>query len=259
MPLKLATWNVNSIKARLPNVLDWIAGAAPDVLLLQETKCEDEAFPRLEFEALGFHVALHGQKTYNGVAVLSRRPILAVERGLPGRPEGVEARHIEALLEGGLRVASIYVPMGQSTQSDRFPFKLGFLDGLAARARALLAAEVPFVLGGDLNVAPEAVDVWDTRAMEGQVLFHPEERARLRTLLHLGLTDAVRALDARPHLFSWWDYRQGAWTRDMGLRIDHLLLSPEAADRLLAAGIDRAPRAREKASDHTPVWCELAF
>ena len=254
--MRIATWNVNSIKARLGNVLGWLERATPDVVLFQETKTEDDSFPRLEFESRGYHLAVFGQKTYNGVAVASRRPILASERGLVGGLD--EARYLEAVLEGGVRVASIYVPMGQSTESDRFPVKLAFLDALHERARRLLANEEVFVLGGDLNVAPEPLDVCEPERWAGQVLFHPEERRRLRKLLHLGLTDAWRALHPREQCFSWWDYRGGGWQRDLGLRIDHLLLSPQAADRLTAAGIDKGPRGEDKCSDHTPVWCDLA-
>jgi exodeoxyribonuclease-3 len=188
--------------------------------------------------------------------VLSRLPIVGTVCSLAG--DDGESRYIEAKLENGVRVASIYVPMGQSTESDRFPFKLAFLDAVRERAARLLEDEEAFVLGGDYNVAPEEDDVFDVRAMEGQVLFHPEERRRFRRLLFLGLTDAFRALNDRPHSFSWWDYRGGAWQRDLGLRIDHLLLSPQAADRLTGSGIDKTPRAREKCSDHTPVWCELS-
>lgn len=256
MPTTVATWNVNSVKARLPHLLDWLAAAEPDVVLLQETKCVDGEFPCLELQAQGWHVALRGQKTYNGVAVVSRVPIVETVRTLDG--DDGEARYIEAKLEGGIRVASIYVPMGQSTESDRFPFKLNFLDAVRRRAEELLTLEEPFVLGGDYNVAPEEGDVFDVAAMEGQVLFHPEERRRFRRLLYLGLTDAYRALHPEPNRFSWWDYRAGAWQRDLGLRIDHLLLSPQAADRLIAADIDKGPRALEKASDHTPVWCQLS-
>lgn len=253
--MKIATWNVNSVKARLAAVMDWLQTAAPDVVLLQEIKCVDADFPRLELESQGWHLAVRGQKTYNGVAVLSRLPIVEEVREMAG--DGGEARYIEAKLENGVRVASIYVPMGQSTESDRFPFKLAFLDAVRERAQRLLELEEPFVLGGDYNVAPEEADVFDVASMEGQVLFHPEERQRFRRLVHLGLTDAFRAFHSEPHSYSWWDYRAGAWQRDLGLRIDHLLLSPQAADRLVASGIDRGPRGREKCSDHTPVWCEL--
>ena len=255
--MKIATWNVNPIKARLAHLLDWLAKADPQVVLLQETKCVDAEFPRLELEALGWHLALRGQKTYNGVAVLSRLPIVRQVAELAG--DDGESRYIEAVLDNGLRVASIYVPMGQSTESDRFGFKLDFLDAIRVHAERLLADEEVFVLGGDYNVAPEDADVFDVSAMAGQVLFHPEERRRFRRLLYLGLTDAFRALHAEPHQFSWWDYRGGAWQRDLGLRIDHLLLSPQAADRLAASGIDRTPRSWEKCSDHAPVWCEVTI
>jgi exodeoxyribonuclease-3 len=255
METTVATWNVNSVKARISHLLDWLASATPDVVLLQETKCVDADFPRLELESQGWHLALRGQKTYNGVAILSRLPIVETVEALDG--DDGESRYIEARLENGVRVASIYVPMGQSTDSDRFPFKLSFLDSILARSRQLLALEEPFVLGGDYNVAPEEEDVFDVSAMEGQVLFHPEERRRFRKLLHLGLTDAYRALNPAPNRYSWWDYRGGAWQRDLGLRIDHLLLSPQAADRLEASGIDKTPRGWDKASDHTPVWCRI--
>jgi exodeoxyribonuclease-3 len=256
LPVTIATWNVNSVKARLPHLLEWLASALPDIVLLQETKCVDAEFPRLELESQGWHLALRGQKTYNGVAILSRLPILETIDRLEG-DEG-EARYLEAKLENGLRVASIYVPMGQSTESDRFPFKLAFLDRIRQRGQDLLEGDEPFILGGDYNVAPEEADVFDVAAMEGQVLFHPEERRRFRKLLFLGLTDAFRALNPAPHRYSWWDYRAGAWQRDHGLRIDHLLLSPQAADKLEASGIDKAPRGWDKASDHTPVWCRLS-
>ena len=255
MPTTVATWNVNSVKARMPHLLEWLATAAPDVVLLQETKCVNEEFPRLELESLGWHLALRGQKTYNGVAVLSRLKIVEEIASLDG--DDGESRYIEAKLENGVRVASIYVPMGQSTESDRFPFKLHFLDRVHDRAKRLLEDEEAFVLGGDYNVAPEEGDVFSLQVMEGQVLFHPEERKRYRKLQYLGLTDAFKALNPAPHQYSWWDYRGGALQRDLGLRIDHLLLSPQAADRLEASGIDKTPRMKEKASDHTPVWCRI--
>ena len=254
--MKIATWNVNSVKARLGALQDWVERARPDVVLLQETKTEDAGFPRIELEGQGWHIATRGQKSYNGVAILSRLPIQDVVPGFDG--DTGEARYIEAGLEGGLRVASVYVPMGQSVESDRFPVKLAFLDSLRLHTESLLAVGAPFVIGGDFNVAPEAADTFDPKALDGQVLFHPEERKRFRRMLFLGLTDAVRALDSSPGLYSWWDYRAGAWQRDRGLRIDHLLLSPGAADRLTESGIDRTPRGWEKSSDHTPVWCSLA-
>ena len=256
MATTVATWNVNSVKARLPHLLDWLAAAEPDVVLLQETKCVNEEFPRLELESLGWHLALRGQKTYNGVAILSRHAFVEEIASLDG--DDGESRYIEAKLDNGMRVASIYVPMGQSTDSDRFPFKLNFLDSVHARAKRLLEDEEAFVLGGDYNVAPEEEDVFSVSVMEGQVLFTQEERSRYRKLQWLGLTDAFKALNPAPHQYSWWDYRGGALQRDLGLRIDHLLLSPQAADRLEASGIDKTPRLKEKASDHTPVWCRLS-
>lgn len=254
-PLTVATWNVNSLGVRFGHLQDWADRARPDVVLLQETKCVDEKFPRLELEAKGWHVAFRGQKSYNGVAILSRRPLTDVVYELDG--DGGEARYVEARLEGGPVVASVYVPMGQSTGSDRFPFKLAFLDALARRMQSLLDTDIPFLVGGDLNVAPEPADVCDPKAFEGEVLFHPEERKRFRRFLFQGLTDAFRAVNKDAGHYSWWDYRAGAWQRNLGLRIDHLLLSPHLADCLAAAGIDKTPRGLEKASDHTPVWCRL--
>ena len=261
--MKIATWNVNSIKTRLPHVLDWCARSTPDILLLQETKTVDEGFPRLELEAAGYHTAHFGQKSYNGVAILSRFPIIEAIRGLPGDPEQGEARYLEACIRSSdgpetIRVASVYVPMGQSVESDRFPFKLKFLDGLRARAQDLLYNREAFVLGGDFNVAFDSNDVYDPKLFEDKVLFHPEERRRLRGLVYLGLTDAVRTLSKEAGLYSWWDYRAGGWEHDHGLRIDHLLLSPRIADMLKTAGIDRAPRGLERPSDHAPVWCDIS-
>ncbi len=255
--MKLATFNVNSIRARLPNFLDWIAEAQPDVALLQETKCVDENFPGLEIEECGYNLALSGQKTYNGVAILSKRPLEDVVRTLPGDAEDAEARYIEAVT-GGVRVASIYVPQGTDVDSDRFAYKLAFYERLYAHFRELLTIEEPFVMGGDYNVASTPADVHDPARLDGSLCYHPEERRRFRMLCWLGLTEAFRALNPEPGAYSYWDYRASAWEKDRGWRIDHLLLSPQAADRLLASGIDRRPRGKDKASDHTPVWCELS-
>ena len=255
--MRIATFNVNSIKARLPRVLDWLDAAAPDVVLLQETKTTAEAFPREAFEDRGYAAAVVGQKTYNGVAILARASIEDVTETLPGDAEDSEARYVEALIDGRVRVASVYVPNGGEVDSDKYRYKLRFLERLRHRVMSVLDWEEQFVLGGDFNVAPQPEDVHDPARWQGRILFSQPERAGLRALLHLGLTDGLRAVTPEPGIYTWWDYRGGAWARDHGVRIDHLLLSPQAADRLADAGVDRAERGREKASDHAPVWCVL--
>lgn len=254
----IATWNVNSINARLPNVLEWLAAARPDIVLLQEIKCQDAAFPKGPIEDLGYNVATHGQKSYNGVAILSRRPLEDVMPGLPGDPDDEQARYLEATV-GDLRVASIYLPNGNPVGTEKFAYKLAWLERLRARAEDLLESGGPLVLGGDYNVIPEPIDCHDPRAWAGDALFQPESRRAFRSLVHLGLTDAFRAL--HPHeerAYSFWDYQGGAFQLDHGIRIDHLLLSAAAADRLEACAIDKEPRRRPKASDHTPVVVTLA-
>jgi exodeoxyribonuclease III len=254
--VKIATWNVNSIKARLPHVLAWLREAAPDIVLLQETKVVAEGFPSEEIADAGYNAVAVGQKSYNGVAVLSRRPIEVLAAALPGDPEDGQARYVEAFT-GDLRVASIYAPNGNPFASEKFTYKLAFLDRLYDHVRDLLASEDTFVLAGDYNVAPEDGDVYDPIGWRDDALCRPETRAAYRKILHLGLIDAIGALLPGAGRFTWWDYRAGAFSADHGLRIDHLLLSPNAADRLLGAGIDRTPRGWERASDHAPVWCEL--
>ena len=254
--MKIATWNVNSIKARLPRVLEWLSEAGPDVALLQETKTVDEGFPALEIEELGYNIAVCGQKSYNGVAILSKRPIEDVVTRLPGDDDDDQARYIEALI-GDTRVASIYLPNGNPVDGPKFPYKLAWMDRLYDHARSLLAHEDSVVLGGDYNIAPADGDIYDPAAWADDALCRPEARARFRAVLHLGYTEAYRALHSAPGAYSFWDYQKGRWQRDEGLRIDHLLLSPQAADRLMACDIDKTPRGREKPSDHTPVWCEL--
>ena len=261
--MKIATWNVNSIKARLPNVQAWLAEAAPDVALLQETKATDDTFPRAEIEALGYNVAVHGQRTYNGVAILSKLPLTDIRAGLPGDDGDEQARYLEAWVDagnagGGVRVASIYLPNGNPIDTDKFSYKLAWMDRLVAHAERLLPAEEPFVLAGDYNVAPRDVDLFDAEAFVDDAITQPQTRARYRTLANLGLTEAWLALHGNEgHRYSFWDYQAGAWQRDRGVRIDLLLLSPQAADRLTACEIDKGPRGQQKASDHTPVWCEL--
>lgn len=262
--LKIATWNVNSIKARLPNVLSWLGQEKPDVVLLQEIKCVDEAFPALEIESLGYHCAVHGQKAYNGVAILSRMPITVRRRGLPavdGSEDNCDpqARYIEAILGDRLVLASLYLPNGNPVESEKYPYKLAWMDRLNAHAERLRKEHDLTILGGDYNICPTDQDVYDPVGWKDDAACRLESRQRFRALLHSGWTDAYQALNPEPNRYSFWDYQAGAWPKDNGLRIDHLLLSPHAADRLLSSGIDRKPRGEEKASDHTPVWCAIDF
>jgi exodeoxyribonuclease-3 len=254
--IKIATWNVNSVRARLPVVCGWLKEAAPDIALLQEIKCTAEAFPRSEIEDLGYNVAIRGQKNFNGVAILAKRPIEDIATELPGEPSDDQARYIEAFI-AGLRVASLYLPNGNPAPGEKFDYKLKWLARLYDHVRALLALEEAFVLGGDYNVIPENIDVHDPALWVEDALFRPESRSLYRAILNLGTTDAFRALHPAAQEYTFWDYQAGAWQRNRGIRIDHLLLSPQAADRLETAGIDRAMRGRDKASDHVPAWCTL--
>jgi len=254
--IKIATWNVNSIKARLPNVLTWLAEATPDVVLLQELKGVAENFPRLEIEAAGYHAEVVGQKSYNGVAILSREPIEDVVARLPGEPEDEQSRYVEGTTFG-LRVGAIYLPNGNPVDTEKYPYKLRWMARLRDHARELLAGEQPVVLGGDYNAIPAPEDVYDPSRWTEDALYKLDTRRAFRALVNLGLTDAFRALHREPGAYTYWDYQSVAWSADRGLRIDHLLLSPQAADRLAACEIDRKPRGRERPSDHTPIWCEL--
>ncbi|MBS27400.1 MAG: exodeoxyribonuclease III [Alphaproteobacteria bacterium] len=259
--MKIATWNVNSIKARLPNVLDWLAEVQPDVALLQEIKTVDENFPVMEIEERGYNCAVHGQKSYNGVAILSKHKLSDVTTGLPGDKSDEQARYVEAWVEAGddrVRVASIYLPNGNPVDTDKYTYKLKWMDRLAKRATDLLRVEEPVVLGGDYNIIPADGDCHDPAAWAEDALFKPETRAKFRTLMNLGYTEAWRTLHTEQNVYSFWDYQKGAWQKDNGIRIDHLLLSPQATDRLTACEIDKGPRGKQKASDHTPVWCELS-
>ena len=257
--MQIATWNVNSIRQRLDHVLRYLRDVAPDVLCLQELKCQDEAFPHAEIAAAGYNCAVHGQKGFNGVAILSKRP-LEVTRGLPGDDTDRQSRYIEAIVPddaGIVRVGCLYLPNGNPPDSDKYPYKLAWMDRLAAHARTLLAYEEPLVLAGDYNVIPAARDVYDPAAWTGDALYLPQTRARFRVLLNLGLTDALRATTDAAGLYTFWDYQAGAWQRNKGICIDHLLLSPQAADRLIAVTIDKDRRAEDKPSDHVPVRIEL--
>ena len=260
--MKLATWNVNSVKARLDAARAWLREAQPDVVCLQETKTADDAFPADAFESLGYNCAVHGQKTYNGVAILSKRPLEDVTPRLPGGNGDDHARYIEAVVPGEhgiVRVASVYAPNGNPIGTDKFKYKLGWLERLAQRAQELLALEEPLALMGDFNVIPEDDDCYDPRAWQMDALFQPESRAAFRRVECLGFTDAFRACHAETQQYTFWDYQAGAWQKDHGIRIDHILLSPQAGDRLSGCGIDKHVRGREKPSDHVPVWCEVAI
>lgn len=253
----IASWNVNSITARLPHVQDFLARVSPDVLLLQELKCVDDNFPLLEIQAAGYSAAVHGQKTYNGVAILSKHPINNIQRGLAGDDSDEQSRYIEATIEG-IRIASVYLPNGNPVDTEKYPYKLKWFDRLITHARGLLTGEMPVVLGGDYNVIPEGRDCFDPTVWADDALFKIETRQKFRTLQHLGYTDAFRAMNDADHQYTFWDYQAGAWPKDHGIRIDHLMLSPQAADRLKDCTIDRTPRGQERASDHTPIIVSLS-
>ena len=254
---KIATWNVNSIRVRLPRLLEWLGEAEPDVVLLQEIKVVDDLFPSEDIESLGYNLVVHGQKTYNGVAILSKHPIEDVRTGLPGDYTDEQARYIEAFT-GNVRVASIYLPNGNPAPGEKYDYKLQWMERLYHHAGGLMDNDEAFVLGGDYNVCPTDADVYDPKGWADDALCLPQTRNKFRAIVNLGLTNAFRALHPDPGPYSYWDYTAGAWQKDFGLLIDHLLLSPQAADRLVEAGIDRKPRGREKPSDHTPVWCALS-
>lgn len=260
--MRIATWNVNSIRLRLDNTLAWLAERQPDIVCLQEIKCQDEQFPREAFEQLGYNVAVHGQKGFNGVAVLSRLPFDEVTSGLPGGDGDVQSRFIEVVVstpQGVVRVCGIYLPNGNPVDTEKYPYKLEWMARLKAHIANRLTYEEPLVVCGDYNVIPEPEDAANPAAWAGDALFLPQTRAAFREILNLGMTDALRATTQAPGLYSFWDYQAGAWQRNNGIRIDHLLLSPQAADRLKATGIDKHVRGWEKPSDHVPVWADLAI
>ncbi len=249
--MKLATWNVNSLKVRLPHLLDWLAAAEPDVVCLQETKLKDADFPRADIEAAGYQVTFSGQKTYNGVALLSRSPLADAQAGIPGFAD--EQKRVLAATVDNTRVICVYIPNGQAVDSDKYQYKLRWLDALVAWLRDELARHPRLALLGDYNIAPADADVHDPAAWAGKVLVSEPERQRFRALEALGLQDAFRLFPQEEKSYSWWDYRQGAFRRNLGLRIDHILLSPELAAGCSACVIDKAPRKLERPSDHTPV------
>ena len=260
--MKIATWNINGVRARIDSATAWVKDASPDIVCLQEIKSEDQAFPADAFADLGYNVAVHGQKGFNGVALLSKLPLEDVSRGLPGDDSDDHCRFIEGVVSvpgGVLRVVSLYLPNGNPIDSDKFGYKLKWMARLEAYARARLADEEPFVLAGDFNVIPEPVDARFPDNWRSDALAQPETRAAYRRLLNLGLTDAFRACEGGDGHYTFWDYQAGAWQKNNGIRIDHILLSPQAADRLVDATIDKRPRGWEKPSDHVPVVIDLAM
>jgi exodeoxyribonuclease-3 len=259
--MKIASWNINGIKARIDAALTWLKQANPDIACLQEIKCADEAFPSFEFETLGYNVHVHGQKGFNGVVLLSKLPFDEVTPRLAGDPDDVQSRYLEAVVSvpsGVLRILNIYLPNGNPPGTDKYVYKLAWMSRLRERVKALLALEEPMIIAGDFNVIPAPEDVYNPPAWTEDALFRPETRAQFQALVNLGLTDAFRACHDEPNCYTFWDYQAGAWQKNQGLRIDHLLLSPQAADRLQACEIDPATRGWEKPSDHVPIFIELA-
>ena len=258
--MKIATFNINGIKARTEALLDWLAEAQPDVACLQEIKSVDEAFPREAFEALGYRVETHGMKAFNGVAILSKLPLEDVTRRLPGDEADEQARWIEATVIGpkrAVRLCGLYLPNGNPTPGPKYDYKLAWMDRMLTRTRTLLADEQPLVLCGDYNIIPQAEDAANPQNWLTDALYLPQSRQAYQRLLNLGLTDAIRAQNTASGTYTYWDFQAGAWERNNGIRIDHLLLSPQAADLLQTSGIDKAVRGRDKPSDHVPVWIEL--
>jgi exodeoxyribonuclease-3 len=258
--MRIATWNINGVKARLETAVDWLAAVRPDIVLFQETKSDDAGFPRASFEDLGYNLALFGQKGFNGVAILSRMPLEDVTRGLPGDPSDEQARFIEAVLSvpsGAIRIASVYLPNGNPPHSDKFTYKLAWMERLGAWATDHLRNEEAFILGGDFNIIPEPNDARFPENWTTDALFQPESRTEWRRIRNLGLTDALRSITDRSDLFTYWDYQAGAWQKNNGIRIDHFLMSPQAADRLNGLSIDKQLRAADKPSDHVPVILDI--
>lgn len=259
--MKIATFNINGIKARLPRLKEWLEETRPSVACLQEIKCMDENFPAHEFKAIGYRAIWHGQKSFNGVAILVDEKAgisgpSEVLRGLPGDDDDEQARYLEADV-GGVRIVCIYLPNGNPQPGPKFDYKLAWMERLRTRMREIWQSETPCAVLGDFNVIPHDDDVWAVKAMEEDALMQPESRAAYARLLGDGWTDAMRTLNPRGGVWTYWDYQAGAWQKDHGFRIDHILLTPELADRLEAVGVDRTHRGREKASDHAPVWTRL--
>lgn len=258
--MKIASFNINGIKARIETLGKWLEQAQPDVVLLQEIKSVDENFPRTHFEDMGYAVETHGQKSFNGVAILSKLPLEDVARGLPGNDEDEQARWIEATVVGetAIRLCGLYLPNGNPAPGPKYDYKLGWMDRLHAHAKMLLKSEMPLLMAGDYNVIPQDEDAARPEAWQDDALARPESRAAFRRLLHLGFTEALRAETAASGHYTFWDYQAGAWNRNDGIRIDHFLLNAQCADLLMTCQIDKAARGMEKPSDHVPIWVKLA-
>ena len=259
--MQIATFNINGIKARIEALPNWLDEKQPEVVVLQEIKSVDEAFPKEIFEERGYNVETHGQKSFNGVAILSKRPLEDVTRGLPGDESDEQARYIEATVMGenaAVRICGLYLPNGNPAPGPKYDYKLAWMDRLLNRAQTLLDQEIPFLMTGDYNIIPQAEDAARPDVWRDDALFRLESRTAFRRLINLGLTEAFRTRVAGPGHYSFWDYQAGAWNRDDGIRIDHFLLSPACADMMQDCGIDKDVRGGEKPSDHVPVWVDLA-
>ena len=258
--MKIATFNINGIKARLPALLDWLNETKPDVAMLQEIKSVDELFPRDEIEALGYEVHTHGMKGFNGVAILSKYPLEDIMRGLPGDEEDIQTRYIEATIVGEnetLRICNLYLPNGNPTPGPKYDYKLNWMERLYKRTCTLIELEEPFLLAGDFNIIPQAEDCWDTTPWENDAAYLPQSRTAYRKILNLGLTDAFQVKNKSAMNYTFWDYQAGAWNKNNGIRIDHFLLSSSCTDMLVDCQADREYRSRDKPSDHIPLWVEL--
>ncbi len=255
--MKIVSWNVNSVNARLNNIKSWLSANDPDVVLFQELKCTNDKFPEDEFKSLGYQAAVHGQKSWNGVAILSKHDMDDVIKGLSGDDSDEQSRYIEATIKG-YRIAGLYLPNGNPVDTEKYPYKLSWMDRLYARMNEVLQSEQPAIFGGDYNIIPEARDCYNAADWATDALFKLESRQKFRALLNLGYTEAWRALHPEDNEYSFWDYQAGAWQKDHGIRIDHFLLSPTATDNLKACNIDKSPRAEDKASDHVPIILEVA-
>ncbi|MEJ8476011.1 exodeoxyribonuclease III [Roseibium algae] len=259
--MKIATWNINGVKARIDTVREWLGESQPDIACFQEIKSVDENFPRQAIEDLGYNLETHGQKGFNGVALLSKRPLEDVQRGIPGDDSDEQARYIEASVStdaGALRFGCLYLPNGNPLGTEKFPYKISWMDRLIEHTKMRLAEETPFILLGDYNVIPDPIDAARPEVWSEDALFQPISRQNFRALINLGMTETVRACTEAPETYTFWDYQAGAWQKNNGIRIDHILLSPQATDKLNGCGIDKHVRGWDKPSDHVPVWVDLA-